>query len=394
MSDTYTETTQKGWTTRIGESIKGVVTGFVLVALSGFGLFWNEGRAVQTEKSLAEGAALVITVDASRVDPANEGKLVHVTGEMKAGVKPSDPEFGVSAEGLRLVRTAEMYQWREEKKTETKKNVGGSEETVTTYSYVQVWSESPIDSREFKVTEGHVNPQMRYRSAGFLGRDVTLGAFRPGEPIVRALPASQQVRVDAAMAEALRPRMNGPVQANDGVFYLGADPSQPRIGDFRISFQLAPAGPVSIVGRQSGSDFAEYQTSAGDKLLMVRPGTMSAAEMFKAAESENTALTWLIRAVGALVMFFGFQMILNPLVVVADVVPLIGSLLGAGASLVSLAATAVLAPLVIAIAWFWYRPVAAVILVLAGLAVAFGLRTLAKRKAAMRQTTPATPAPA
>ena len=389
MSDTYAETTQKGWTTRIGESIKGVVIGFVLVALSGFGLFWNEGRAVQTAKSLAEGAALIITIDPSRVDPANEGKLVHVTGEMKAGVKPSDPEFGVSAEGLRLVRTAEMYQWREDKKTETKKNVGGSEETVTTYSYVQVWSETPIDSREFKVTEGHVNPQMRYRSAGFLGGDVTLGAFRPGERIVRALPVSQQVRVDAAMAEALRPRVNGPVEAHDGVFYLGANPTQPRIGDHRISFQLAPAGPVSIVGRQSGADFAEYQTSAGDRLLMVRQGTMSAAEMFKAAESENTALTWILRGVCALVMFLGFVMILSPLVVVADVVPLIGNVLGAGAALVSLIATAVLAPLVVAIAWFWYRPVAAVILVLAGLAVALGLRTLAKRKAAVRQSGPA-----
>src|SRR5215467_8408303 len=193
MSDTYTETTQKGWTTRIGESIKGVVTGFVLVALSGFGLFWNEGRAVQTEKSLAEGAALVITVDASRVDPANEGKLVHVTGEMKAGIKPSDPEFGVSAEGLRLVRTAEMYQWKEEKKTETRKNVGGGEETVTTYSYVQGWSESPIDSRDFRVPDGHSNPPMRYRSAQFAAGEVTLGAFRPGEPIVRQLPATRQV---------------------------------------------------------------------------------------------------------------------------------------------------------------------------------------------------------
>src|SRR5262245_11873833 len=287
MSDTYTETTQKGWTTRIGESIKGVVTGVVLVGLSGFGLFWNEGRAVQTEKSLAEGAALVITVDASRVDPANEGKLVHVTGEMKAGIKPSDPEFGVSAEGLRLARTAEMYQWREEKKTETKKNAGGSEETVTTYSYVQVWSETPINSREFKVPDGHANPAMRYRSAAFFGRDVTLGAFRPGEPIVRRLPVTQQVRVDAAMADAIRLKVTGPLQANDGLFYLGPDPSHPRIGDMRISFKLAPNGPVSIIGRQSGSDFAEYQTKAGDTLLMVKPGTISAADMFKAAQSEN-----------------------------------------------------------------------------------------------------------
>src|SRR5262245_60534915 len=128
MTDTYTETTRKGWTTRLGESVKGIVLGLVLVVLSCIGLFWNEGRAVQTAKSLAEGASLVIDIDPGRVDPANDGKLVHVTGTIKAGIVPIDSEFGVSADGLRLVRTVEMYQWQEEQKTETKKNVGGSEE--------------------------------------------------------------------------------------------------------------------------------------------------------------------------------------------------------------------------------------------------------------------------
>src|SRR5262249_9775901 len=153
MSDTFTEITQKGWTSRIGESIKGVLTGIVLIGLSCIGLFWNEGRAVQTAKSLAEGEGLVVTIEAPRVDAANEGKLVHVTGEMKAGVKPNDADFGVSAEGLRLYRTAEMFQWKEEKKTETRKGVGGSEETVTTYSYTPGWSESPIESRDFRVPD-------------------------------------------------------------------------------------------------------------------------------------------------------------------------------------------------------------------------------------------------
>ena len=121
MSDTFTEVTTKGWGSRIGKSIKGVLFGLVLIVASVIGLFWNEGRAVQTAKSLAEGAGLVIDVDAARVDPANEGKLVHVSGEMKAGVQPRDPEFAVTADGLRLVRKVEMYQWKEEKKTETKK---------------------------------------------------------------------------------------------------------------------------------------------------------------------------------------------------------------------------------------------------------------------------------
>ena len=128
------------------------------------------------------------------------------------------------------------------------------------------------------------------------------------------------------------------MSAVDGVFYLGADAAQPRIGDLRISYTVTPAGPVSIVGRQSGVDFAPYQTQAGDRLLMVKPGTISAADMFKEANREAAILTWVLRFIGALVMFVGFALMLNPLVVVADVVPFIGNVLGAGASLVSLIA--------------------------------------------------------
>ena len=62
MTDTYAETTTKGWTTRIGESIKGILFGIVLIGLSCMLLFWNEGRAVQTTKSLNEGAGLVVDV--------------------------------------------------------------------------------------------------------------------------------------------------------------------------------------------------------------------------------------------------------------------------------------------------------------------------------------------
>jgi Transmembrane protein 43 len=397
MTDTYTETTTKGWSTRIGESIKGILFGIVLIILSCMLLFWNEGRAVQTTKSLNEGAGLVVDIGPGSVDPANEGKLVHVTGDMKAGVKPNDAEFGVSPDSLRLERKVEMYQWKQESKEETKKNLGGSEETVTTYSYAQGWSESPIDSRRFKVPDGHFNPAMRYQSAQFKGGNITFGAFRPNDEVVAMLPASEQVRVDAAMAEALRARVSGPVQAVDGRFYLGADPSAPRIGDMRVSYRAVPAGAVSIVGRQSGSDFADYQTHAGDKLLIVKPGTKSAIEMFNTAQSENKMWTWIIRIVGAAMMYVGFQLIFAPLVVVADVVPMIGNVLGAGASLVSFIATAVLAPLVIAIAWLWYRPLVSIIVLAVGGALAFGgywWRSRHKAAAHRAAPEPTTAAPA
>ena len=85
MSDSFTETTTKSWGSRLGESIKGVLFGLVLIVGSCVFLFWNEGRAVQTQRSLTEGASLVVNADAARVDPANDGKLVHVSGDLKAG---------------------------------------------------------------------------------------------------------------------------------------------------------------------------------------------------------------------------------------------------------------------------------------------------------------------
>ncbi len=391
MSDSFTEVTTKSWTTRIGKSIKGVLVGLVLVAGSSVFLFWNEGRAVQTQRSLTEGASLVVPVDAARVDPANDGKLIHLSGDLKPGAPLTDPDFTVSATALRLVRTVEMYQWKEETKTETRRNAGGSEETITRYEYVRTWSETRNDSSRFKRPEGHANPQMRYRGSSYSSRDATLGAFRPGTNVIDRLPASDAVALDPSLASRLAGRVQGPVQVADGRIYLGEDPSQPRIGDLRISYQLAPAGPASIIGRQAGNGFAEYQTKAGDALLMVRPGTHSAADMFAAAQRENRILTWVLRLAGVFAMFLGFTLILRPLVVVADVVPFIGSILSAGSGIVSLVLTAIVAPLVIAVAWFWYRPLVSAVVLAIGLALAYGFKRIAsKRVAARKATQPAT----
>ena len=384
IADSFSETTTKSWGSRIGESIKGVLFGLACTVGACVLLFWNEGRVVQTERSLDEGRGLVVSADASRVDPANQGKLVHVSGEVKAGAPLRDADFNVTANALRLVRTVEMYQWKEESKSETRKTLGGGEETVTTYTYNLVWEDHRIDSSQFRRRDGHNNPPMRYQRAASAARDASLGAYRPGPQVLALLPATQELRVDAALASSLSGKVGGPVQASDGKLYLGANPNEPKSGDLRVTFRTMPNGPASFMGQQSGADFTEYQTKAGDRLLMARSGTMSAADMFKAAEDENRILTWIVRLVGVVVMFIGLTLILRPLVVVADVVPFIGNILGAGAALVAGVVTAVVAPLVIAIAWLWYRPLVSIVAIVIGIGVAFGLRALAKRKSAAR----------
>lgn len=339
-------------------------------------LFWNEGRAVQTAHSLAEGRDLVIGVLTSSVDGTNEGKLIHVSGDVEAKLPLRDPQFTVSASGLKLVRNVEMYQWKEQSANRS------SGDAHDSYDYVRVWNGSRIDSSHFRRKEGHENPEMRFTKASFTASDAALGAFHLGERALTLLPTSQPIKVSSAMVEGLRGRISGSVQEFDGKLYLGADPAAPRIGDIRISFGLAPNGAVSFIGRQSGADVTEYQTKSGDRLLIARSGIVSAGDMFSTAEHKNRVLSWMLRVAGILAMFFGFVFLLAPLGSILNFVPFVGGLVAAAAALVAAMLTALAAPLIVAIAWFWFRPIVSILVLLVGVAVAFALRAIAARKVA------------
>jgi Transmembrane protein 43 len=377
-SDVFTETTHVGFGQKLIGSVVGALFGVLLLAASSIGLFWNEGRAVTTARSLSEGAQEVVSVAADRVAPENEGRLVHVTGPLTTTAPLADPEFGVTVQAAVLARQVEMYQWKEEQRTETSKNFGGSEERTTVYTYVGTWSSHRIDSSRFKQS-GKSNPQMRYQSVTIAAKDATLGGFRPSEGVLRRLAAKESLPVDTALEGRIRERGNK-TQIVDGVIYLGADPANPAIGDLRISYHVARPTTATIVGRQSGWDFATFQTKAGDALLFAKSGAVTAADIFAQAQEENRMLTWILRAVGIVVMLIGFALLCSPLIALGDIIPIVGSILGAGAVFVAIFLTALLAPLVIASAWLWYRPLIALGVMGVGVGIAILTRLLTGRR--------------
>jgi hypothetical protein len=110
----FTETTRVSWFTRMKGALWQILVGLILVPIAVYFLFTNEGRAIQTYRALVEGAGLVISVDAAKIDPANEGKLIHIEGPVKAVGPLADADFGVRVDGaLALTRDVEMYQWVE-----------------------------------------------------------------------------------------------------------------------------------------------------------------------------------------------------------------------------------------------------------------------------------------
>lgn len=377
-SGSSVEVTQRSWFDRIKGALVGVFVGILFIPGACWLLFWNEGRAVTTARSLTEGAGLVVPVAADRVDPANDGKLVYVTGALRAPGTLADPTFPVRVDNaVRLVRTVEMYQWRENRRSETRNRLGGGQETVTTYSYEQVWSSTLYNSGSFHQA-GHTNPsRMAHNSNTVVAQQATLGAFRVTPEQLQSYGRPVRVTLDPNNPQIQR--NNATVR--DNVLFLSSNPDVPRIGDLRITFSSVPAGAASLIGRQTDQGFSPYQTRAGDRIFMMEEGTVPSQDMFRHAEDANRILTWVLRVVGLIVMAIGFAMIMAPFGVLADIVPLFGDIVRFGTGLIGLSLTFLLGPLVMAIAWFWYRPVVAAIVMAVGVALAFGISVLARNRA-------------
>lgn len=362
MLDSFTEVSHQSWGSRLIESIKGVLVGIAMFVGAIALLAWNEHRAVVTAKSLTEGQGLVVSVKADAVDPAHQNKLVHVTGQATTTETLSDPVFGATAQAIKLVRTVKMYQWKETKKTEKKKELGGGERTETTYTYAKEWDDEYHDSSHFRHGGGHQNPAMKYRSDRFVAQVVTLGAFALTKDQIADIDAGEGLAATQdQLAKIADPALRAQAKLEGADIYLAASaassPQQPGVGDLRVAFTVVKPTAVSLYAAQVGNSFAPFQTSAGNALSRLQIGTHTPEAMFAQAQSENAMLTWVLRGVGWLVMTIGLSLLFQPFVTFADVLPFLGNVLGFGVLLGSGVAAAGVSITTIAVAWIVVRPV-------------------------------------
>jgi hypothetical protein len=141
---------------------------------------------------------------------------------------------------------------------------------------------------------------------------------------------TESYAVDETAAGNSVPDVQNRFKLHQGGYYLGQNPASPAIGDTKVTFKVVRPATVSIVARQVANTFEAYQAKAGGSVLLLTYGTVGSDAMFKTAEKANKTLTWIFRAAGFLLMFIGLFLIFNPFAVVADVVPIFGSLLRAG----------------------------------------------------------------
>lgn len=392
--DSFTEVSEEGWFSRIGGAIKGVIAGIVLFLVA-FPVLWlNEGRAVKTSKSLEEGARAVVAIQADKVNPENEGKLVHLTGKADTKETLKDSVFGISVNAIKLIRNVQTYQWEENKSTKEEKKLGGKKVKKTTYSYSKVWNSSLIDSSSFKKRTGHQNPKsVTYSATTQIAQKVSLGAFELNGSLKSSIGGGKSL---PAKLENLPANLKSKIVLDGNSFYFRAkqttitdqsgnikimpiDTNKPKVGDQRISFTVVKPAQVSVIAKQIKNTFEAYKTKVGGTISRLEMGTVSAAKMFENAQSENTVLTWILRVVGFLLMFIGINLIFKPLSVIGDIVPFIGSIISFGTGIIAFIIATFFSVITIAIAWIVYRPVLGISLILVAVAISAGVY-FAKKK--------------
>jgi len=350
-----------GYFERVGGSCCGIFFGILLLLTSFPVLFLNEGRAVQTAKSLDEGFRLVQHIQSD--DPifdSNENQLVHLTGALKTEMALSDSQFDISIYAVKLRRSVEMYQWVEHSHKREYKE-GDRTRVETTYSYTTEWKGDIIKSNAFSNPTAHTNPtSFPINSYTKVASPVFVGQHQLSSGLISKV----------SNFKTLQPK-HTPVEGNfqmlENYIYRSNNPYSPKVGDLRISFSYAGHSDhvtlkqdhVSIIAKQNSGILTAFQTEAGDVLEMLYHGIKTAKEIFDSEHSANSMLTWVLRGVGWLLMFISLQMIMSIFRQIVSFIPIVRDIVGLATSLIAFSIATSLALITIAIGWLRYRPMLA-----------------------------------
>ena len=447
----YQEVTTTGYGTRVGNSFKAIGSGILLFLAGTALLWWNEGRAVKTEKMLDEaGSAYVEMENPNKKDASLEGELICGTALATTEDSLSDAQFGIGAKAISLTRKVEYYQWVEHSQEKKEDKLGGKEVTTTTYTYSKEWVSRPVESAQFK-DPAYQNKNMvltTIEDAEQYAENVSWGAYKLNESLIHSIssregldlaiaedllkqfdksaktayerfygvqknqqPAEQPAETAAVSdsAKAVNDSINNAIanaenkkdfeyihQASN-VLYYGKVPGSPEVGDVRVTFEKVVPAKVTVMAVVDGDSFKPFKAKNGKRFQTLVMGKKSGDEIIEAEKEANNMWTWALRIFGVLLVIGGLKGIFGFIETILKVVPFVAGIFGWGVGIVCTVVGVVWSLIVIAIAWLFYRPLLGIsLLVLAGFLIwvfAFKGKDKLKELAAKAKEKSAKPAP-
>ena len=365
MPDSFTETTKISYGKNIKNSFIGALLGIILF-LASFVILWlNEGNNVNQIYKANYMEKNAVEISADKISRDNDNKLVQLSGKAITDATLTDGIVSIK-DVFALKRNVEMYQWKENVKTESKDELGGSTTQTKTYSYEKVWSGYEINSEEFKKS-GYVNPKFPVKSEDFYADKGTLGKFNL---------TSKQINAMSEYSKYTNLPYRYEYKIFEGSYYKGKDPLNPSIGDIRITYNYVPSGVnISIIAQQKSDDTLTNMTIKKGSVYLQQSGLKTKDEMINSFRKGNQIFTNIIRIAGWLCMFIGMTLLISPLVVIFKVIPFLQKIVGFLTSGVLFLISLALSLLTIAIAWLAYRPLLSIGLIIVICGIIFIIKT-------------------
>lgn len=396
-----------------GISANSLVAGIILLIAGTALILWNEGRQKKLTTDLNEIKKTAIQMDnISTIDPALNGKLIHVSGTPSTNEVLTDDIFSISDTSIKLTRIVEYYQVVEIESTNSK-DKASEEEKETTYSYERLWVETPQFSDFSNPTRknyvlrdiprwSRVSPNVMF---GGYTLPSSLSINAGNETLIKINYSQEQIKkieetfklnyvnadnskTDKTNKESILKRMFlkvGDERIDDianlhileDEIYIGNNAKKPEIGDVRITFTKLIPCEVSIIAKVSGNSFEEYIAKYGSKFFLIQKGDISIKDMLKAIYYDNMFWAWMQRLLSILLIFGGFKGILGYL---ANAFPFFERIVSSTANIVSSILGFAWSLILFAITFIYYRPLIGIALFLAAALLIFYLIIRHKKK--------------
>ena len=186
----------------------------------------------------------VVILNEAKVLPENEGKLVLVSGKLKASEVFKDNTFGLELDTFRVNKIVEMYQYKE-----------GNDEVGFE------WKEK-VEKKSIISGSGGIyrNPEKSMSSINKCDK-AYLGEFTVSEKLTQRINNNEKVEL---------PEIEGFKRKGE---YLTNSKWGPSVGDIRIKMSyvnLEKLGDISILAKQVGDGFEEYKLDTGAYAFNIR----------------------------------------------------------------------------------------------------------------------------
>ena len=309
----------------LGNAFGGIFLGILLFFGSFFVVFQNEGRT-----NYREVAETAVPIEQTN----SPDSLVYLTDKVTSTENISDGQYIKAGPYLYLQRIVEMYSWREDKETKTDKDNNSTD----TFTYKKVWTGSPSDSSTFATQAGHENPGLSISESNALVETASIGAYSL-KPNALKLPPTKKValsneKVNIITGSGSTMSGSGMILVDNYIYVGSGSLMKPEIGDTRISFGAVYNGiKGTIFGKKVGNELLPHHDPKMKEVYRIFEGDRSDA--LTTLQQEYSFQLWMWRGIGFFVLWMSLLMVLKPLTLILDVVPVLGKFANGAISFVT-----------------------------------------------------------